>query len=105
MKLVVAATLLLSTGCGAILNSSTKTVSLPPGATVNGATGNVPLSQKQSHQVQFADGRSCVIESGVSIGYVLADVLLTGLIGVVIDGVTGDWKTLSADGCPGVALN
>lgn len=94
-----------SAGCGAILNGGPANVSLPQGATVNGASGVVPLSKKSSHQVQYADGRTCVIQSSVSIGYVLADILLTGLIGIVIDGVTGDWKTLSADTCPGVTVD
>lgn len=105
MKLAIAALFFLATGCGAILNGSTKTIMVPAGATVDGVPGPIQVSQKNSHNVQFPDGRMCVVESGVSAGYAIADILLTGLLGVVIDGVTGDWKTLSADSCPGVVLN
>jgi len=97
--------LVLVSGCGAILNSSTATARLPQGATVDGVSGNVSLSQKSAHQVQFVDGRTCVIQSSISVGYLIADVVLTGLLGVVIDGVTGDWKTLNADACPGVIID
>ena len=105
MRSILAVMLACATGCGAILNSGTATVTVPPGATVDGVPGTVQVSQKRSHQVQLPSGQRCVIESGVSGGYVVADILLTGLLGVIIDGVTADWNTLHADECPGVSVN
>lgn len=96
---------LASAGCGAILNSSTATVNGPAGTRVNGNPVPTIVSQKSSHQVTMPDGRTCVITSGASGGYVVADILLTGLLGVVIDAATGAWKTLDADSCPGVTVD
>ena len=45
----------------------------------------------------------CVIPSGISAGYLMLDIFLTGLIGVVVDAVTGDWTVLKG-GCPGVMV-
>lgn len=55
-------------GCGTILNSAPATVSLPPGASVNGQTGQILLDKSQSHLVHLGDGRTCVLESSISSG-------------------------------------
>lgn len=95
----------MSLGCGTILNSSTATVTPPPGATVAGSPGPVVLSQQRSHEVIYPDGRRCILESRVGAGYVIADIVFFFLVGVVIDAATGNWKSLDADSCPGVIVD
>lgn len=106
MHRILAAVLVFSMGCGTILNGGPATLIPPPGATVDGVAGPISVSQKTAHEVTYQDGRRCIVESRVSAGYVIADVLLfTFLIGVLVDAVTGDWKTLDAGACPGVIVN
>lgn len=100
LSLVVAAS-----GCGAILNSSTATINGPAGATVDGAPVPVVVSQKSAHVVRLPDGQVCTLGSSASGGYIIADIFLTGLLGLLIDGATGDWRTVDTDGCPGVTAN
>ena len=69
---------------------------------------NAPLavSQKRSHEVVYPDGRRCIIDSGASAGYVILDILfIWGLIPIIVDAATGNWKTLDADSCPGVMVD
>ena len=77
----------------------------PPGATVDGAPGPVVVSKKMPHEVTYPDGRRCIIDSSVGAGYVIADIFLLLLLGVIVDAITGDWKTLDAGACPGVIVN
>lgn len=104
-KAIVLFTVLSSVGCGAILNSSTATVNGPHGTTVNGNPVPVVVSQKASHQVSMPNGNTCVITSSASGGYIIADIFLTGLLGIVIDAATGAWKVLDAGACPGVTVD
>jgi hypothetical protein len=98
--------LLLSTSsCATILASKTATVTPPPGALLNGAPGPQVVSKKASALVQYPDGRTCVVGSQVSAGYVIADIVFTFLIGLVVDGVTENWKTLDESACPGVLVD
>jgi hypothetical protein len=90
--------------CGTLMNSSTAMVTPPPGATIDGVAGPTPLSKNEPHQIVFADGRSCVLQPKVGAGYVLGDIFLTGLVGVVVDAVTGKWTKLDASACPGVVV-
>lgn len=93
-------------GCGAILNSGQATIVVPPGATVDGAAvSSLSVSKQVPHEVVFADGRRCIVDSQVGAGYVIADVVLWFLLGLIVDGVTGDWKSLDASGCPGVSVD
>jgi hypothetical protein len=92
-------------GCGTILNSGTATITPPRGATVDGVAGPISVSKQRSHEVIYKNGRRCMVESSVSAGYVIADIVLLFLLGVIVDAVTGDWKTLDADACPGVSVD
>lgn len=105
MARLLAMILVFSVGCGTILNSGPATIVPPPGATVDGVAGPIPASKKLPHEVVYPDGRRCIVESSVSAGYVIADVVLLFLVGLIVDGITGDWKSLSADACPGVIVN
>lgn len=46
-----------------------------------------------------------MVESSISAGYVIADVVFWFLLGLVVDGVSGNWKTLEDDACPGVVID
>ena len=102
---VLAAALVFVVGCGTVLNGSTSTIVPPKGATVDGVAGPITASNQRPHEVIYEDGRHCIVESSVSAGYVIADVVLWFLVGVLVDAVTGDWKTLDADACPGVVVD
>lgn len=105
MTRVFAALLALTMSCGTVLNSGPATIYPPQGGTVDGSPTPVPASKQVPHEVVYPDGRRCIIESRVSAGYVIADVILLFLVGVIVDAATGDWKVLSADACPGVIVN
>lgn len=94
-----------ATGCGTILNGGPATIRPPVGATVDGHPGAISASKKHSHEVVYADGRRCLIESQVSAGYVVADLVFWFLLGIVVDGATGNWKTLDDEACPGVVVD
>jgi hypothetical protein len=100
-KLVVAA-LLLSAGCGTLLNKREITVRADDGVTVDGSSGSVTIDQKESHTVRYPDGSECTIDSGISGAYFVVDLFLTGPIGIIIDAVTGGWKISKSD-CKGIA--
>lgn len=105
VKKICAAVLALTTGCGTILNSGTARVSLPPGAMIDGVQGPVMVSQQSSHDITYPDGRHCYVESHIGAGYVIADIILLFLVGLLVDAATGDWRTLNADACPGVMVD
>jgi hypothetical protein len=105
MQRFIALCLVLATGCGAVLNSGSATILPPRGATVDGNEGPTVVSKKRSHEIVYPDGRSCIVESHVSGGYVLADIVFWFILGVLIDAATEDWKTLDADACPGVRVD
>jgi len=101
------------TGCGLILGGgSRQTIQVqasPEGArvTTTPPTGdytaptNLNLERKTSYVLNFTkDGYSPAtfqLASHVRGGIVVADVLLTGLIGVIIDAATGAWSKLSPE--------
>jgi hypothetical protein len=105
--LLVASTLFLSTGCASILKGSRETIDItsdPSGARVqiNGIdVGSTPISAKvngtddQLIQVRKEgfESRSMLISSSVGAGWVIADVLC-GFWPIIIDAITGDWKSL-----------
>lgn len=103
------------TGCATIFHGSNEDISVqssPAGAkvTTTPSTGTyttpteLNLARKNSYVLDFtAPGYSTAsfnIQNSISGGYVVADVLLTGLVGVVVDGLTGAWYNLS----PGEAV-
>lgn len=93
--------LVLATGCATIFNHRYVDLKTDPGVEVEGGTSDV--DQRESHQVTYPDGRTCTLRPGVSVGYVLVDLFLTGPIGLIVDGVTGNWTVLKGD-CDGVEL-
>lgn len=106
MKRLALAPLLCLAACGTLFNSGPSTVSAPPGTSIDGSFDVTRISKKRSHMVQFADGRTCLISSRVSPLYVLGDIFLTPyLVGIVVDALTGDWRKLDADSCPGIAVD
>ena len=103
---LLALSLVLTVGCGTILNSGPQTVHVPAGSTLDGAAaGDMPVDPKIPHEIIYPDGHRCIVDSHISAGYVIADVVLWFLVGLVVDGVTGDWRTLNADDCPGVSVD
>ena len=96
-------------GCGTIFGGSTEVITFqsspsaasvatsPPTATYT-TPASVSLQRKQNYLLTFsADGYSSAefqIRREMRVGILVADVLLTGLIGVVVDAVTGGWWKL-----------
>ena len=103
----------LLSGCGLILGGgSRQTVGVqtsPPGTklTTAPATGDyttptsLNLERKNSYVLTFSkEGYSPAtfqLQSHVRAGIVIADVLLSGLVGVIIDAATGSWSKLSPE--------
>ncbi len=98
------------TGCASILNDTSPPVTItsdPPGAdvTVDGHyVGRTPLmtelSTKTSHQIKIEKdgyrGRTQFIQSNTGALWVVLDVL-SGLVPIIIDAVTGDWAELETE--------
>jgi hypothetical protein len=105
--LLAASTIALSTGCATILKGSRESltiVSEPAGAKVqiNGADlGNTPLTTRvhgtndQMIQVRKEgyETRSILVASSVGAGWIVVD-LVCGILPLIVDAVTGDWKSL-----------
>lgn len=98
-------------GCGSIFNGSTKAIDIsgsPSGAKISSTPpiGDhvVPttliLKRKHDYVLTFSKegykSASVEIRNSVQAGYVILDIL-TGLIGVLIDGLTGNWNNLLPD--------
>jgi hypothetical protein len=106
MPRILALFMLFTIGCGTVLNSETATIHAPPGSTIDGApASDAVVSQRAPHEVVFQDGRRCIVDTHISAGYIVADIVLLFLVGVVVDAVTGDWAVLNADACPGVIVD
>jgi hypothetical protein len=103
-RLLPAIVVVMSLGCGTVLNSGPATIVPPPGGTVDGVAGPLLVSKKTPHEIRYPDGRACIIQSRISMGYLLADIFLLFLVGVVVDAVTDDWKVLDPMSCPGVIV-
>lgn len=102
----------LLTGCGAILHGTRQNIdvqSSPAGAKVETtpATGTyttpttLNLERKNSYVLTFTspgyNPATYDLHNGVGTGTVIADVLLTGLVGVLVDGLTGAWYGLNPE--------
>ncbi len=111
LRMAAASTMMLA-GCGTLLHGARQDISVQssvPGATVQAtpssmsvaAPGVLNLERKHSYVLTFtAPGYSPAtvnVTNSVGIGTVIADVLLTGLIGVVVDGLTGAWYGLNPE--------
>lgn len=108
---LLASTPVLSS-CAAVLGSKTAevtTVSDPPGAEVyldGNRLGTTPvivrLPHKPSSTLVFKRSgyrdATCFLQSSTQAGWVILDVLF-GLVPIVIDAATGDWKQISNKNC------
>lgn len=111
MRTTLFCVLIATSGCGAIFTSNTSQMMGPPHATIDGQPFPAIVSDKTSHEVVYADGRHCVVSSHVSAPVFVLDLLfgfplvLPMVLSFGIDGASGDWDKLDADGCPGVSVN
>jgi len=100
------------TGCGAILNGSSKTIDIQCNPNNTSITSNpeigdyncpttLKLQRKHSYVLTFSkegySTHSAEIRKGAQVGIIILDVLLTGLIGVIVDAATGSWNNLKPD--------
>jgi hypothetical protein len=110
--IAVAMTAFLLTGCGAIMHGTRQAIevqSSPSGAKVQtspeGGTYTTPttlnLERKNDYVLTFTSPgyapATLNIHKGIGGGTVIADVLLGGLLGVIVDGITGAWYGLSPE--------
>lgn len=110
VPLLVATSMLA--GCGAVLHGSRQNVlvtSSTPGTTVetSPATGTfsapstLSLERKHNYVLTFSapgyTSSTVSLQNSVGVGTVIADVLLTGLVGVIVDGATGSWYGLNPE--------
>lgn len=108
---VLSSTFLL-TGCGAILHGSRQDIAVQssvPGTTVQTsptamsttAPGTLNLERKNNYVLTFSapgyQSANVAVTNSIGVGTVIADVLLTGLVGVVVDGLTGSWYGLNPE--------
>jgi hypothetical protein len=99
-------------GCGAMLHGSRQdvfvqssvagtTVQASPSTTSVAAPGTISLERKNNYVLTFsAPGYAPAtvnVTNSIGTGTVIADVLLTGLVGVVVDGMTGSWYGLNPE--------
>lgn len=113
MQKILALFVVLATGCGAVFAAKTRPVivqSTPPDAQVLvdgvplGTTPTtVPVNNHKNHTVVvrapgYPDG-TCLVNTRVGVVWVVLDIVLTGLIGVVVDAVTGGWSEVDALPC------
>ena len=114
MKSMVLLLVLVLVGCAAMFHGTTDTVSVrstAPGRRVlvdgleRGVTPlEVELDSDRSHTVvvepspQWGGATSTtVINRSFSAGYLVLDILFTGLLGIVVDAATGAWWSLGPD--------
>jgi len=103
---------LIWSGCGAMFQGSSQTIhiqSTPSAAKVTGSPGigeyttptSVELSRKNSYTLTFTKegykSGNAHIRASAKFGYILLDVLFTGLVGVVVDAATGSWNGLKPE--------
>ena len=103
-------TVIWATGCAAISQGTKQTIpvqSSPNAASVavSGISYTTPttleLERKNEYVLSFSkegyESAQIRITKHLSGGYLAADILLTGLLGVVIDGITGAWYNLKPE--------
>lgn len=78
MNKLMIATMLFAAGCGTLFNRGPAKV------------GGEMLDKHEDHMIG-----GCLVESHVAWQYVVLDLFTTGPIGLIIDGVTGNWKVLT----------
>lgn len=96
------------TSCAAILNGSRDTLRIdsdPQGAKVyidGSHVGRTPIAysvdQKIDHTVDFRlegyESISRIVTSSLGAGWIVADLIFTGLLGILIDAATHSWNSL-----------
>ena len=104
--------ILVLPGCGTLFTPDTKAIPLhsnPVAAevTIDGISHGVTpltleLSNRESHVIQFAkegyETVSCELDATMNVGIVVLDVL-GGLVPLIVDAATGNWKTLQEEAC------
>jgi len=107
---LIAFLVLSLSGCAAILKGSSSkldTNSEPKGAKVyvdGNYMGDTPirlkLESKRTYNIEFRKegfkSKSYNITNHVGAGWIVLDVLLTGLVGVIVDAATGAWYELDS---------
>ncbi len=101
--MMILATATAAPGCGTIFNGGPATVSPAPGVRVNGSPATQLADKQLPLTVEYDQGGGCIVQSSLSIPYLLLDVFLTGFLGIIIDAITGDWYVLE-NNCPGVFI-
>lgn len=103
-------TVVLFTGCAAISQGTKQTIPVQtsPNAVSVGVSGmsyttptTLELERKNEYVLSFSkegyESAQVRITKHLSGGYLVADILLTGLLGVVIDAATGAWYNLKPE--------
>jgi hypothetical protein len=113
VRMVFLAPFTMLQGCAAILGSKSTNVaalSEPPGAEVylDGARvgvtpDTIAVESKKTHTVVLRKAGykedSCTLPSSVDGGWVILDVLLGGLVGIIVDAATNEWSELTKKSC------
>jgi hypothetical protein len=77
------------------------TVATSPASATTVAPGTLSLERKNNYVLTFAapgyQSANVNVTNSIGVGTVIADVLLTGLVGVVVDGLTGAWYGLNPE--------
>lgn len=103
----LAVIVLLTVGCGTIINGSTETISInsnPAGATVaiegHGTVvtpTTLDLKRNKTHTLHFSldgyENQTTTVKSGIS-GWVFGNIIFGGIIGLVVDLISGGWGNL-----------
>lgn len=101
---------LMASGCATIMRGSTQNIPVQtaPAAVsfdVGGLTYTTPttleLERKEEYILEFSKegyaSSQIRISKHISGGYIILDALLTGLLGIVVDAVTGAWYNLKPE--------
>lgn len=107
---ILVCTFIISTGCAAISHGTKQTIPVQssPNAVSVGVSGmsfttptTLELNRKNEYVLSFSkegyESAQIQVTKHLSGGFLAADILLTGLLGVVIDGVTGAWYNLKPE--------
>lgn len=108
---ITLAILTLSVGCGAIFKGSSQNISvmcspdtkfiIQPDGMEQTTPTTLDLARNKSYVLSFQkDGyetKKVEIKKSASVGIIVLDVILTGLVGVVVDAATGSWYNLTPD--------
>jgi hypothetical protein len=101
-----------ATGCGVIFGGTRQRIqvnSTPPGATINTNPPAVAFTaptllyvpRNEAHLLTFSmpgyAEQKVQLQRDMRVGILVADILLTGLIGVIVDAATGAWYKLSPE--------